>query len=255
MSQSSAWGPDHQYSFPSGRQRQAGLLVDTARCGPQSSLNLLDPDSYGVAAKAIVGRGGRGAAWFVTGPFGNGVLRHYRRGGWLSRFDTGWYVWQGAASTRCVREYRLLRTLRTQGLPVPAPIAAGWWRHGLLYRQALLIERIEGARTLAQLLTENPQKAPWEGVGQTIARFHRAGVWHADLNAHNILRDANGTLWLIDFDRGRQGGLGPKDFEQNMLRLRRSLLKLAPEHGEACWQRVYAAWIIAMPPGLSSPAA
>lgn len=246
MNQSSTLGTDHRYLFPAGPQRQAGLLVDTSRCGPQSSLRLLEPDSYRDAAERIQGRGGRGAAWFVSGPFGRGVLRHYRRGGWLSRFDTGWYVWSGEENARCVREYRLLRALRAQGLPVPAPIAAGWWRHGPLYRQALLIERIEGARTLAQLMAEQPQRAPWEGVGQTIARFHRAGVWHADLNAHNILRDAQGSLWLIDFDKSRLGHITREECEQNLLRLRRSLLKLQPEHGEAGWQRLYAAWLIAM---------
>jgi 3-deoxy-D-manno-octulosonic acid kinase len=36
-----------------------------------------------------------------------------------------------------------------------------------------------------------------------IARFHRAGVWHADLTAHNILLEVRGVPWLLDFDRGR----------------------------------------------------
>lgn len=246
MTQSTAIGPDQRYLFPTAGRRSAGLLVDETRCGPAPSLQLLDPAHYGAAAQRIIGRGGRGAAWFVEGNFGLAVLRHYRRGGWLSRFNTGWYIWRGEAQTRCVREYQLLRALHSQGLPVPAPIAAGWQRYGPLYRQALLIERIPHVHSLAQILASNPQRAPWEGVGHTIARFHRAGVWHADLNAHNILRDAQGKLWLIDFDRSRQGIIEESDCEQNLARLRRSLHKLDPENGEAGWQRLYTAWLIAM---------
>ena len=41
-----------------------------------------------------------------------------------------------------------------------------------------------------------------EAVGSVIGRFHRAGVWHADLNAHNVLVAPDG-VYLIDFDRGR----------------------------------------------------
>ena len=46
------------------------------------------------------------------------------------------------------------------------------------------------------------QDAPWEATGRLVARFHRAGLDHADLNAHNILFDGAGQGWMIDFDRG-----------------------------------------------------
>jgi 3-deoxy-D-manno-octulosonic acid kinase len=35
-----------------------------------------------------------------------------------------------------------------------------------------------------------------------LARFHKHGVWHADLNAHNIVFDANQKIFVLDFDRG-----------------------------------------------------
>ena len=59
-----------------------------------------------------------------------------------------------------------------------------------------------------------------------IARFHRAGLDHADLNAHNILFDDAGRGWLIDFDRGVLRIPATRWRERNLKRLLRSLLKL-----------------------------
>src|SRR6185312_24099 len=58
-----------------------------------------------------------------------------------------------------------------------------------------------------------------------VGRFHRAGIWHADLNAHNVLVSPAG-LHLIDFDRGRQRAPAAGWRLANLRRLRRSLLKL-----------------------------
>ncbi len=60
-----------------------------------------------------------------------------------------------------------------------------------------------------------------------MARFHRAGVWHADLNAHNVMIAPDG-LYLIDFDRGESARAcyGSMAAMANLQRLRRSLLKL-----------------------------
>jgi 3-deoxy-D-manno-octulosonic acid kinase len=59
-----------------------------------------------------------------------------------------------------------------------------------------------------------------------IAKFHHAGVDHADLNAHNILLDAAQRVSVIDFDRGRLRTPGSWRL-RNLRRLHRSLLKIA----------------------------
>jgi 3-deoxy-D-manno-octulosonic acid kinase len=58
-----------------------------------------------------------------------------------------------------------------------------------------------------------------------VAQFHHKHVFHADLNAHNILVDDAQRWWLIDFDRGglREPGLW---CDSNLVRLRRSVLKI-----------------------------
>lgn len=226
-----------------GASAREGFLY--ASCwGPQAGPQVLDPTSAGLQAQPVSNSGGRGSAWFVQSACGPAVLRHYRRGGLIGRLVKRHYVWQGAEGTRCVREYRLLQTLHDQGLPVPAPLAAGWWRSGPFYRQALMVAQVPGARTLAQLL-RSPDAAsiPWEAVGAVLARFHRAGVWHADLNAHNILQDGSGALWLIDFDRGTQSDdLPPAAAQANMARLHRSLRKLAGPAIEPGWQQLHTRW-------------
>jgi 3-deoxy-D-manno-octulosonic acid kinase len=65
----------------------------------------------------------------------------------------------------------------------------------------------------------------WRAVGSSIARLHRAGVDHADLNAHNILITRN-TVTVIDFDRGRVRPPGAWS-TRNLERLQRSLAKIS----------------------------
>ena len=67
----------------------------------------------------------------------------------------------------------------------------------------------------------------WEHVGECIARFHAAGVRHADLTAHNLQIDGDDRIFLLDFDRGRfESGPGPWR-ERNLARLHRSLTKIS----------------------------
>ena len=167
--------------------------------------------------------GGRGSAWVLPMAGGNAVLRHYRRGGRVAALLGDRYLWTGLAASRPWREWQLLHSLYIEGLPVPAPLAARVLRHGLFYCGDLLTRRIPATRSLAQALGE--AELPWGSVGACIRRFHAVGVWHADLNAHNVLLDATGKVYLIDFDRGarRTGGAWQAG---NLARLKRSLDKL-----------------------------
>lgn len=205
----------------------AAILRDPTRL-PQATLSVFDPDNKDTAAKPVTS-GGRGSAWFVRAPFGDSVLRRYRRGGMAARISDDRYVWLGARRTRGFNEFRLLQSLRARGLPVPAPIAAAYWRDGRSYRAALLIERIAGAQSLGDLLdarsSDQSERIAWDAIGSCIARFHRAGAFHADLNVDNVLMDAQGQVWLIDFDRGALRKQARGWQRANLMRLRRSLRK------------------------------
>lgn len=207
------------------------ILFDRERLG-QADIGLFDPAAWGDRARPV-DAGGRGSAWFVDAPFGPAVLRHYRRGGLVARLSRDRYLWRGARRTRSHAEYLLTRHLLAQDLPVPRPLAALYLREGLSYRAALLIERLEGVRPLADLVQAEGAGAPWEAVGRMIARFHRAGLDHVDLNVHNILVDAAGKPWLIDFDRCVLRIPATRWRRRNLERLRRSLLKRRGARSEA----------------------
>ncbi|HTI96048.1 MAG TPA: 3-deoxy-D-manno-octulosonic acid kinase [Rudaea sp.] len=207
-----------------------------------------EPEHWHARAAAQATTGGRGSAMFVDAPFGNCALRHYRRGGMAAHVFGDRYLWTGPERTRSFAEFRLLQSLRAKDLPVPQPIAARFRRAGPRYRADILTRRVEQAATLAELIGQGKFDAAIASrVGAEIARFHAQGVYHADLNAHNILL-TNATVWLIDFDRGELRHPARTWQQANLARLRRSLLKIgaarngASEFERDLWQPLMAAW-------------
>ena len=219
--------------------RGIGAILFDREALRQAEMSLFAPAHWGERARPV-GDGGRGGAWFVDAPFGHAVLRQYLRGGLAAKLSRDHYIWRGANRTRSFAEFRLMRALRAQKLPVPRPIAAFYMREGLRYKAAILMERLEDVRSLADRALVAGRGAPWEEAGRMIARFHRAGLDHADLNAHNILFDANGHGWLIDFDRGVLRIPATRWRERNLKRLLRSLLKLRGDRSREDVEQDYA---------------
>jgi len=134
---------------------------------------------------------------------------------------------------------------------VPQPLAAQCTRAGLSYNGALLMRRIMPAVALADLLaTTSPQDVYWFHTGRCIRRFHEIGLVHPDLNARNILVSQPGneetSVYLIDFDRAFLRMQATRMFRSNLLRLRRSLLKLWPAerscNPELCWEQLISGY-------------
>lgn len=205
------------------RTEDGAILYDDALLD-HAGAGLFEPPAEAAAAV-----GGRGAAWMLKYGEHEWVLRHYRRGGVPGRFVRDLYLWIGLGNSRPWWEWRLLDALYREGLPVPQPVAARVRRSGLLYRGDLITRRIPAARNLAERLASGGD-IPWTGVGRCLRRFHDAGVCHADLNAHNILLDGSGVIYLIDFDRGTRRDAGPWR-QANLSRLKRSLDKLSGGDG------------------------
>jgi len=183
--------------------------------------------------------GGRGGVAIITTPAGECVLRHYRRGGMVAMLMGDRYLWTGADKTRAFAEFRLLAEITRRGLPGPQVVAARYHRRRLYYTADLITRRIDYARTLAECLDAKQLDIKLaEQVGTLIARFHRAGIWHADLNAHNILATPD-QLYLIDFDRGELRVPAAAWRLSNLQRLRRSLIKLgAAKQDDAAFDRL-----------------
>jgi len=169
---------------------------------------------------------GRGSAWFVETPNGPVVLRHYLRGGWAAKLSRKAYFFTGITKSRPFREYHILAELFEKGLPVPRPVAALCQHTGFIATGAIMTACIASATTLADVVAGNDEiNGLWASVGRCIRKFHNAGVWHADLNARNILLDSEFQVYLIDFDKARLQAGKPVNGEDNLNRLKRSLIK------------------------------
>lgn len=184
-------------------------------------------------ANQKVSSGGRGQAWFIELDDLCVVLRKYLRGGLMAKINQQTYFSLRAENSRSFKEWYLLRHMLDLGLPVPRPIAAAICRWPLsispFYQAHILLERLAHSLTLDQLLAKQViADNTWHAIGQCLARFHKAQVYHADLNANNIMLNDQFEVFLIDFDKGEIRN----DCESsaawkldNLNRLQRSLLK------------------------------
>jgi len=205
---------------------------------------LFNPQGYD--SWQAVSRGGRQAAWFVEASFGHGVLRHYRRGGLVARFSEDRYIWRGVRATRSFAEFFLLNAMAAEGLPVPRAWAACYERRRFTYTAAILVERLRDTQTLAALVLRQGKNIDAEqvnAVANAIRQLHDANVWHADLNADNILLDKQGKAWLIDFDKAKRTSVLGSQRQDNLQRLQRSLRKIAPNAGDHWGVAIAAAYV------------
>ncbi|MDN3522888.1 3-deoxy-D-manno-octulosonic acid kinase [Halomonas ramblicola] len=238
------------------RAGKAHILYDAdslcdADAAPQIGPHSFDPAHWQRAARVTGEAPGRGASLFLDAGDAEWVLRPYRRGGLIARFCERRYLWTGLERTRAFRELRLTAELHARGLPVPRPVAAAVTRHGLTYEAALITVRLPATRALAGLLEGGgaddgllegggADDGLLERVGHTLRRFHDAGLDHVDLNARNLLVDAEGRVWLIDLDRCRLRRDGAWK-RANLERLARSLAKFAAPEAMDPIRRGYGA--------------
>jgi 3-deoxy-D-manno-octulosonic acid kinase len=190
---------------------------------------------YWQQQNAITGSAqGRGTTWFVQYISLNSkspnkhqwVLRHYFRGGLIGKIINDKYFFTGQENTRAAREYELLNILQALELPAPKPIAFRVTKQAAVYKADLLSSRIEHAQDLVAALSKGElAEDVWREIGKVIRRFHNAGIYHHDLNSHNILLDDNNKVWLIDFDRGEQRAVSSAWQQANIARLLRSFEK------------------------------
>lgn len=222
-------GPLEGFAFtPAGRLR---LLV---RQGAPEVAELLRRWARGdlPPARALPGgRGGVGA--FNLRPDLAVVLRPYRRGGLIGRFNRSRYL---GLSPRPFRELRTALAVARAGVPTPEPLgAAVLWDAPGLYRGAFASRELWGAANLWRFLQQAPpaQRGPaCAAAAAVVRRLHDAGALHPDLNLQNVLirRTAAGLeAWLIDLDGARFTTVTPRHRQAAFARLCQSMRKLDPE--------------------------
>jgi 3-deoxy-D-manno-octulosonic acid kinase len=187
------------------------------------------------AVKSI--HGGRGHTHQICWQDQDFILRHYYRGGLMAKIFNDYYFYNGLQRSRVWREWHILNELYQQHLPVPQPIAGHVVkRNSCFYSADLITKKIPNSDPLSYLLTRQPiAKELWQKIAATIHLLHDHDVYHADLNAHNILIDDAENVWIIDFDRARRQVMSNTARQTNFARLQRSLQKLKKNLPEFYW--------------------
>ncbi len=163
---------------------------------------------------------------------GIGLIREYRRGGFVRHFMTKSYLFDN----RPLHEIGVHCAAYRSGVPVPMPLGAYWEQRGPIYRGAIAVARLEAVHLLDYLSSDREGKlAALRGCGAALRQMHDAGFVHADLQIRNILI-AGAEPYIIDLDKARQcATVSPSAREVNLVRLRRSFEKngVSLKHFEA----------------------
>ncbi len=221
-------GPDFP-RFGLGR-RLLYIRRDLAAHAPAIFAAFADPSAF-----AAAGAGNR-ASGFLLRPFGAPPLfvRHNRRGGLIRYLIDDVYF---GPIARPVRELTVTAEARMRGVAVAEPLGAmvAAIAPGL-YRGAFITRPIAGFTLWEFLRADDDARVRAHVVGlarRAIDTMHRMGLFHADLNLHNLFVSTAGDdlgVVILDLDKARlfPGPLAAARRRANLARLARSIRKLDP---------------------------
>jgi 3-deoxy-D-manno-octulosonic acid kinase len=184
---------------------------------------------------ALAGAGNRGSGFPLNLDSGVEVfIRYARRGGLLRFLISDLYC---GLTPRPVHELAVTAEARRRGVPVAEPLGAiVEWIAPALYRGAFLTRRLYGMTLWQFVQTDDDTMVRMhvaEQARSAINIAHRQGLFHADLNLHNIFVTTAGDSFaavLLDLDKARicPSPLASSLVTKNLARLRRSIGKLDP---------------------------
>lgn len=184
------------------------------------------------------------------------VVRRFHHGGLLRFLGPELYL----SPERPVRELVLAARLRSLGLPTPRVLAARALRAGAGWRLALVSVREPGRDAGAELerwragaLARGQGRKLATAAGELVARLHRAGFLHADLHPRNLLVAPDGTLAVLDLDKGRFfSALTDRQRRDNLRRLYRSVRRREARGGRFLTRGDHLAFLRAYARGAGS---
>lgn len=134
---------------------------------------------------------------------------------------------------RTVRESQLMHEAKEAGVPTPKIFLID------VKNTTIIMEFIEGKqiKLLLNDLSEIERRNLCFGIGQLIAKLHKKGVIHGDLTTSNMIMNAYGKVFFVDF------GLGEKSEELEARGVDLHLMKRALESthyqfAEDCYKSV-----------------
>jgi 3-deoxy-D-manno-octulosonic acid kinase len=157
-----------------------------------------------------------------------------RRGGLIRLVLKDHYV---GIRPRPVRELAITAEARRRGIPVAEPVGAiVEWVLPIVYRSILLTHAMAGMTIWDFLRTDDDARVRAhviEQARQSLETMHRLGLFHADLNLHNLFVTQSRESFavaILDLDKARlfEGPVSPGMRMRNFARLRQSARKLDP---------------------------
>ncbi len=161
-------------------------------------------------------------------------VRINRRGGMIRLALKDLYV---GIRARPLRELAVAAEARRRGMPVAEPIGVMVeWVAPIVYRSMFLTRALTGMTLWEFLCIDDDalvRAHVIEQARQAVDMMHRLGLFHADLNLHNLFvteAHENFAIAILDLDKARlfRGPVPARMRARNFARLRRSVRKLDP---------------------------
>jgi hypothetical protein len=162
-------------------------------------------------------------------------VRINRRGGLIHFLLKDLYLGTGG---RPLRELAVAAEARRRGIAVAEPIGAMIeWVAPTIYRSMFLTRALAGMTLWEFLRTDDDafvRSHVIERARQALDTMHRLGLFHADLNLHNLFVTKSResfAIAILDLDQAQlfQGPVPARMSARNLARLRQSVRKLDPD--------------------------
>ena len=134
------------------------------------------------------------------------VIKYYKRGGMIRRFNESVYVRRG--TPRSHHEFEILQKVRTLGVSSPEPLV--WATKGGLFYKAFLVTRnIGDHRSLVDICMDTSEacRSALEKTAEHMELLIKNHIHHVDLHPGNVLVDNQGSVFIIDFDKAKKSPL------------------------------------------------
>ncbi len=133
----------------------------------------------------------------ISLPEGTYLVKDYKIRGWKEKAK---YLF---APSKAQKEWIVGIVARRREVPTPLPLAMGERRRWGILREAFFVaEAVVPSKALMELPREKISVTYLEKAAALLRKVHRAGIFHKDLHAGNILVDEeDGELFLIDLHR------------------------------------------------------
>ena len=135
---------------------------------------------------------------------GRVFVKQYAHGGLLRHITGGRFLCVGPS--RSLLEFSMLERVRSLGINAPRPLLFVN-KGSFLYRSWLFMEEIVDSRNLAQISSSadaNDADILHDGMtklGQQVLTLIENKIFHVDLHPGNVLLDASGRVFIVDFDK------------------------------------------------------